>query len=348
MNANFSPLLIGSFPHKDIDYIANLVLDDLKDYPMWVQLPNRTFYESMYVQYSEGLPFVNINIDDKKIFFSNPENEPEELLDFYSKVEENDIENFKITEKFSAGLYKFAELKEKIIANNPKAVKGHTTGPFSFALTVTDENKRASWFDVNLRDIIKTGLKMKALWQIGFLKKIKKEVIFFIDEPYLASIGSGVMSINRDEVAETIYSFIDEIKAEYPDVKIAIHCCGNTDWSIILDSPADILSYDSYNYGKSLLLYKDKLAKFLEKGGAIAWGAVPTSEEIESISIDELKSKITELLDEAKNICKTRKVSDFSFISPACGTGSLSEKTAEKILSMTSILSDEMKKIYGE
>ena len=172
-------------------------------------------------------------------------------------------------------------------------------------------------------------------------------MIFFIDEPYLASIGSGVMSINRDEVAETIYSFIDEIKAEYPDVKIAIHCCGNTDWSIILDSPADILSYDSYNYGKSLLLYKDKLAKFLEKGGAIAWGAVPTSEEIESISIDELKSKIIELLDEAKNICKTRKVSDFSFISPACGTGSLSEKTAEKILSMTSILSDEMKKIYG-
>ena len=82
MNANFSPLLIGSFPHKDIDYIANLAIDNLKDYPMWVQLPNRTFYESMYVQYSEGLPFVNINIDDKKIFFSNPENEPEELLDF--------------------------------------------------------------------------------------------------------------------------------------------------------------------------------------------------------------------------------------------------------------------------
>ena len=38
MNANFSPLLIGSFPHKDIDYIANLVLDNLKDYPSIIKV----------------------------------------------------------------------------------------------------------------------------------------------------------------------------------------------------------------------------------------------------------------------------------------------------------------------
>ena len=87
MKPNFSPLLIGSFPHQSASGIAELAAKSLTEFPMWVQLPNRSFHESMYVQYSQGLPFVNIDMDEKKIFFSDPESDPEQLMDFIERSE---------------------------------------------------------------------------------------------------------------------------------------------------------------------------------------------------------------------------------------------------------------------
>lgn len=336
MEKNFTPLLIGSFPHRDCDRIGRLIAEHLREYPMWPQLPNRSFHESMYVQYSEGLPFVNIDMEERKIFFSDPESDPEALMEFMESAESGDLDRFAITRDFSEGLHDFASHPERLDKSRLQAVKGHTTGPFSFALTVTDENKRAAWFNPNLRETIRTGLRAKAVWQANFLKTLHDKAVLFIDEPYLAGIGSGVLSINKEEVRENIYSFIDEVKAAHPDLVTGIHCCGNTDWSIILDSPADILSYDAYSYGSSLLVYRDKLREFLGRGGCIAWGAVPTSDAANSLGAEDVVSRLTPLFGELKRQgFRDDEIRDHSFISPACGTGSLSEETAERILRLT-------------
>lgn len=340
MEKNFSPLLIGSFPHTDISKVSELIASALKEYPMWPQLPNRSFLESMYVQYSEGMPFTSIDENERKIFFSDPESDPEKLMEFMEAAESGDLERFRISREFSKGFHEFVGHPERLDRSSLQAVKGHTTGPFSFAFTVTDEKRNAAWFDPNLREIIRTGLKMKAIWQIEQLKKLSGSIVFFIDEPYLAGIGSGVMSINKDEAEENIYSFIEEIKEACGDIKTGIHCCGNTDWSIILESPADILSYDAYSYGKSLLLYKDQLKAFIRRGGCIAWGAVPTCKEIVSMNADDLLEKFIPLLKELEDMgISKEEIREHSFISPACGMGSLSEEAAEKILSLTSEIS---------
>ena len=59
-------------------------------------------------------------------------------------------------------------------------------------------------------------------------------------------------------------------------VTLGIHCCGNTDWSLLLNAPIDILSFDSYGYFESLRLYDRALAQYLARGGWLAWGLVPT------------------------------------------------------------------------
>jgi len=43
-----------------------------------------------------------------------------------------------------------------------------------------------------------------------------------------------------------------------------LHCCGNTNWSVLLDTTIDILSFDAYNYASSLSTHSGKVKSFGE------------------------------------------------------------------------------------
>jgi hypothetical protein len=49
---------------------------------------------------------------------------------------------------------------------------------------------------------------------------------------------------------------------------------------VLLSTNLDILSFDAYGYLETLSLYPKELKAFLERGGILAWGIVPTSEAI--------------------------------------------------------------------
>ncbi len=56
-----------------------------------------------------------------------------------------------------------------------------------------------------------------------------------------------------------------------------MHCCGNTEWSILIDAGVDILNFDAFDYGDTILLYPDALKAYLKAGKALAFGVVPTN-----------------------------------------------------------------------
>jgi len=49
---------------------------------------------------------------------------------------------------------------------------------------------------------------------------------------------------------------------------------------VLLATHLNILSFDAYDYLETLSLYPKDLKGFLERGGILAWGIVPTSEAI--------------------------------------------------------------------
>ena len=59
-----------------------------------------------------------------------------------------------------------------------------------------------------------------------------------------------------------------------------IHCCGKADWPLVINSGADIISFDAYDYSGTIALYPGEFSGFLKKGGYLAWGIVPTTEVI--------------------------------------------------------------------
>ena len=84
------------------------------------------------------------------------------------------------------------------IAGRPY-VKGHITGPISFGLTVTDQNKMASLYNETLEQVIVKALTLKGRWQSRELRRAAPgaKVVMFYDEPYLHSVGSALISVSR-------------------------------------------------------------------------------------------------------------------------------------------------------
>ena len=180
-----------------------------------------------------------------------------ELEQLYSAYLENDPAKFPITRDYAAGLYQFLNN-----VNLPvRAVKGHVTGPVSWGMTVTDNDGRAIAYDETLADAAAKLLKLKAVWMENELKQINKNTIMFVDEPYLHSIGSAFFALSKEKVV----SLIQEVFSGIQGIK-GIHCCGQSDWSIVLSTGLDILNFDAYNYGPSLALYPKEVKSSSFKG----------------------------------------------------------------------------------
>ncbi len=127
-----------------------------------------------------------------------------------------------------------------------------------------------------------------------------------------------------------------------------IHCCGNTEWSILIDAGVDIVNFDAFEFGETIAMYPEKVKAFLEDGKLLAWGVVPTSTEIREQNVNSLEIQLEKVMDvlAATGIDKDLIVKQ-AIITPSCGTGSMAEADADKVFEMVSELSKRMKEKYG-
>jgi methionine synthase II (cobalamin-independent) len=169
------------------------------------------------------------------------------------------------------------------------AVKGQITGPITLGTTLTDQDRRCAYYDSRLREVLVKSLVMKARWQIQQLRRYGLPIIIFVDEPSMQFFGSSAfVGISREDVIRDLNEVMGAIHSE--DCTAGIHCCGNTDWSLILATEVDILSFDSYEFFDRLVLYTDQLKEFVNRGGIISWGITPT------LQIDKLPTETADSL----------------------------------------------------
>ena len=334
------PTIIGSMPHTDPQAACSLVSHYLKDIPAWPQLPKRSFLENMCVQYSQGFPGVLVKGDSIYIDRSQELDKPLEQL--YAAYLKNDVDKYPINPDYAAGLHSFLALTDL----SPLAVKGQITGPITWGLTVTDENRRAIIHDEVLGDAVSKLLRLKAGWQEKVLSQISRNTIIFVDEPYMAAYGSST-SAGVFSSSEQIVSLLDEVFEGINGLK-GLHCCGNTDWSVLLKTSVDILSFDAYNYAQSLTLYPNEIKKFLDKNGTIAWGIVPNDEDsLAKESAASLKDRLEEAMAPfTRNGIHFRQLIEQGLLTPSCGLASLTEEAAARVMELLTELSVEIRKRY--
>jgi hypothetical protein len=334
--AELHSLAAGSLPHTDPAAACQLVLDAL-DIPTWPQLPRRSFLENMYVQFSERFP--GVVIDHERIYVDREQDLDPALEQLYVAYLMDDLDHAAVSVEYAAGLHHFLNLD----LGQPAIVKGQITGPVSWGLMVTDENRRPVLYEEVLAEAIGTHLRLKASWVERELRKLSSQTIVFVDEPYMTSFGSAFVSLSRDEVV----TLMEEVFAGIEGLK-GVHCCGNTDWSLLLSTTVDILNLDAYEYAEALALYPDQVGAFLERGGIIAWGIVPASGQVYEETMDSLLERFHDALGllTGKGLHQDDLLSS-ALIMPSCGCGSLAVETAERVLKMTGEMAHALQDRYG-
>jgi len=337
MDRDFETTLIGSLPFDDPAYAIDRILDSGITYPAWPQLPSLGYSESMYVQTGCYLPNIEIDEIGKKISVDVPSHDP---IEIYEAILSDDITFFRHPERYHKGLYEFLSRD----LSKFKALKGQVTGPISEGLQILDKQGRSVIYDESYSEIVRKAVNMAAKWQCNELKKHNKNVMIFFDEPSLTLLGTPFASVSKEQATEWINESMNGV-----DCERAIHCCGNTDWPIVLNTDIDILSFDAYGYAHTIAMFPDEVSAFLERGGTLSWGLIPSGDDlIGTESADNLVKRFKENINAlVKKGFDEDLIVKRSMITPQCGLGGMDVKNVDRAFGLLHDVSERMKEHYG-
>ena len=333
---NLLTTAMAVMPHKDVDRALKVALS--MDVPFWPQLPHYNYYEDMYVQASEHFPGILLDMEKRTLRFS--------MDKFISEFEEamahfDEPEYFDISDTYSAVYNRFLELD---LSDRP-AIRGQLEGPISFGFNVADENDRPILFDDTVRPFMLEFMAKRVNIQLTRLKKRNPNAFMFVDEPglqFLFSAMAGYGDVAARSDMETFFSMIERPRG--------VHLCGNPDWDFLLGQDLDILSLDVYSNGEVFASYAPSIRKFLDRGGILVWGIVPTNfepfEEENMVSLEKRLEEIWSAL--GKNGINLEFLLSRSMLSPAtcCLVNPDGEKTVEEAFKMIKQLSERLREKY--
>ena len=344
----FAATGIGSLPHIDARAGVDLVLERLADgIPFWPQLPKRSPMEDMNLQYARALhPLVQAQPETRGLLAFSGMMREEALAGFYERLFSGDLSDFGLNAEEASGMFAFMEKLDSMASDAFPWIKGQVTGPLTLGASVLGLDGKALLYDDEIAEALARGLGAAGAAQATQLAPLGRKILFFVDEPFLSGYGSAFTPISRERVIELLSYTFEEIRSR-SQAMIGVHCCGNTDWAILVEAGADVINLDSFGFGENLLLYPKEVKALLDRGGAVAWGAVPTSEFQGTETARELWAGLLSLLKgmEAKGIDRAVLAAQ-ALVTPACGMGSMNEDQADRILQLTREVSELARREY--
>lgn len=342
----FSATAIGSFPHREPKEAVELVFELLDEAPLWPQLPRVDWLEGMSAQYIEGLPGARLDAEKQRVTL-DIEEATFALEQLEQDFDAGDTSNYSISKEYSRGLHLFCDTLRSRPA--PPLVKGHVTGPVTLALSLeTNFEDRPAIYEPELARMIARLLGLKARYQEELFAQVvpEAETLIFLDEPSMGSIGSAVLNLDADLAVELL-----RISASACRGLPGVHCCGETDLGLIAEAGIRVLNFDAYEYLDSVAAAGPRVRSFVEEGGMLAIGVVPSSLPYpEAIEKEDLESLWARLLTVVETLTRTgldrELLARRSFITPSCGTGGMTPENARRSLTLTRQLSDRAREHF--
>jgi len=333
---NLLTTAMAVMPHKDVERALNLALS--LDVPFWPQLPHLNYYEDMYVQAAEHFPGILLDVPNRTLRFSM-DKFVDELEEALARMAEPDY--LDISRDYSVVYHQFLELD----LSKRTAIRGQLEGPISFGLNVHDSDDRPLIFNDVVRPFMLEFMAGRVNVQLRRLKERNPNAFMFVDEPGLQFIFSGMAgygNLTAKDDMEKFFAMIDRPRG--------VHLCGNPDWDFLLGLDLDVLSLDMYSNGEVFVSYAKSVRRFLDRGGVLIWGIVPTN--FEPFSGENLETLERRILMLWENLDRQGIDREFllsrSMLSPAtcCLVNPDIEKTVEEAFRTTKALSERLRATF--
>jgi hypothetical protein len=337
---------VGSLPHGDVGKACGLIDRTLPRTPFWPQLPKHSPLESMNIQVSPGLPFLKVDEKKGEVHFDTSVDAGGELEKVYQAYLSGKIEEYGFLPRYAEGFEGMMQYLRKKEKSPLHFFKGQVVGPITFGLAIQDGQKKNVIHNEVVFDGLLKGLILRGRWIIQQMKTVCPKVILFLDEPGLSGYGSAFFSVDQETITGRLNEVIEDFQAQ--GVLVGIHCCGNTDWSMLLKTKADIINFDAWGFFKPFSLYVEAIHDFLSRDGILAWGIVPTSEFTGKETAGGLQVRLEEEFRElSRRGIPEKIIRERCLLTSSCGMGLMSPEDAERAMNLLSQLSGQLRKKYS-
>jgi hypothetical protein len=302
---------IGALPHLDPVPACNDVIEIFPEFPYIPTLPDRNLLESIVFNDSEQLPGRVIRED--RLLYDSTKDQTAAMEKVYMDFVEGNFAGYALHKEYASA---FVEMMDRKL-NNAMVVKCQVTGPVTFGMQVVDADKRPIYYDTQLADVLSKMMALKARWCENEIrtKTGASETLVVLNEPYLASLGSSVVPVDKD----TVKSGWEDI-ASMVEGGLGVHCCSNTDWEFLMGLDPAVISLDAYATATEFLLYTDAIISYMERGGVIAWGIVPAEYKVFATeTVDTLYEKYLAIRTQLTSRMPVELFDAQSIITPSCG-----------------------------
>ncbi|MDD2211511.1 MAG: methionine synthase [Desulfitobacteriaceae bacterium] len=329
---------VGSLPHNNVSEALEMIWRSAPLAPYWPQLPGSGAESSFIGQYLRALIKTGV-IDSYQTprFQADLPDWPERLADFYELYllandgDDTALAEFGFSSEGGAGLEGFCRDIEQKGTRGAVLLKGQLSGPLSLGLQITDKDRRASYYDEVQRDTLVRSLAMHARWQTRRLSAYGLPVLISIDDPGFYAYGASThITLDREQILADLNSIVEGITSEggIPGV----HVCAGTDWTIMFDSQIQVVNFDAYEYLTSMLVLAEPLNNYLQRGGVLSWGIIPTNNQVMTEDLTSLKQRLEDNIAAlVKRGVDENLLRQQSMLTPSCGLGSLTLEISRHI-----------------
>jgi methionine synthase II (cobalamin-independent) len=160
--------------------------------------------------------------------------------------------------------------------------------------------------------------------------------LLFLDEPGLTAALHAGFPLAVDDTLDLVSSALAVVEEH---AIAGLHCCGRADWPAILQAGPQILSLP---VDAGATDHIGAFAGFVERGGWIAWGAVPIDRPLGDSADILWRRMMAEWRTLVDGGCELELVVEQSLITPACGLVGLDTLQADHVLDLANHLAQRV------
>lgn len=300
---------IGSLPHHDAAAAAALVLRCIPELPAAPQLPMRTPLEGFVAQWARAIDGVQVKPDGTLV--------PQPGLGSRAEIDTT------FDRLAHGGLLAFldAAVAQPV---PPRRVKVQCAGPLTLGIGLVEAGVPVDIaFDLGARTARAWGHAIEALVATRLPNAL---LVLCFDEPALVRWHAGSAPVERELATDILSTALAA-----PTCLTAVHVCGRGDLRLALDAGPRLVHFD---IGALDLDDATRLSRFLDGGGWVIWGAIPSHRPVGEHAAPIWNALLDVWCELTRRGCDPSRLRSQALVAPACGLAGHGVSQAERMLTL--------------